>query len=182
MVATQARQARPWRLSARARKATLVVHLVSGVGWLGVDAVLLVLSLTAFTSDDPVTVAACYRAMGFFVVPALLTAGLLCLGSGVLLGLGTRYGLLRYWWVAVKLGINVVLTSLVPILLWPRVDEAAALARENPTGLDTASLGRLPVDLLFPPLVSGTALIVAIVLAVYKPWGLIRPASRTSGG
>jgi hypothetical protein len=29
-------------------------------------------------------------------------------------------------------------------------------------------------DLLYPPIVSPTALLVAMVLAVFKPWGLIR--------
>jgi hypothetical protein len=179
MVAVQTRQARPWRLSATARKATLVIHLVAGVGWLGVDIVLLVLTLTGFTSDDPATVAACYQAMGLFVVPALLTAGLLSLASGILLGLGSKYGLLRYWWVAVKLGINLVLTGLVPVLLRPRVDQVSRLAHESAGGLDRDLLGRAATDLLFPPLVSGTALIIAVVLAVYKPWGLIRRTPRT---
>lgn len=183
MVATQTRQARPWRLSATARKATLVIHLISGIGWLGIDVVLLVLTFTGFTSDDPATVAACYQAMGLFVVPCLLTAGLTSLASGILLGLGTKYGLLRYWWVALKLGINLVLTALVPVLLQPRVDQAARLAHESAGGLDPDQLGRIATDLLFPPLVSGTALLIAILLAVYKPWGLIRrsPGPRIPG-
>jgi hypothetical protein len=46
-------------------------------------------------------------------------AGRWTLTSGVLLGLGTKYGLVRYWWVLVKLVINVVLVALVLILLWP---------------------------------------------------------------
>jgi hypothetical protein len=29
-------------------------------------------------------------------------------------------------------------------------------------------------NLVFPPLVSGAALLVAVILAVYKPWGRIR--------
>jgi hypothetical protein len=29
-------------------------------------------------------------------------------------------------------------------------------------------------DLIFPPIVSPTLLLVATVLAVFKPWGLIR--------
>jgi hypothetical protein len=35
-------------------------------------------------------------------------------------------------------------------------------------------------DLIFPPIVSPTALLIAFVLAVFKPWGRIRkrPAPR----
>jgi hypothetical protein len=36
------------------------------------------------------------------------------LASGVVLGLGTKWGLIRYWWVAAKLVLNVVLVALVP--------------------------------------------------------------------
>ena len=71
-----------------------------------------------------------------------------------------------------------MLTSLVPVALWPRVDDAARLARDSGFALDRDTLGRVATDLLFPPLVSGTALVVAIVLAVYKPWGPIRDDQR----
>jgi hypothetical protein len=62
----------------------------------------------------------------------------------------------------------------VPVLLQPRVDQAARLAHESAGGLDRDLLGRIATDLLFPPLVSGTALVVAVLLAVYKPWGTTR--------
>src|SRR5829696_2879183 len=34
-------------------------------------------------------------------------------------------------------------------------------------------------DLIFPPIVSPTALLIAVVLAVFKPWGLIRKRPAT---
>src|SRR5215218_9413818 len=101
--------ARPWRF-ARTRKGVLVVHIVSAGVWLG---------------DDDNTKALCYRALELFAVWPLLTAGLVCLASGVVLGLGTKYGLVRYWWVAIKLMLNIVLTALVPIALRPEVSKAA---------------------------------------------------------
>jgi len=116
----------------------------------------------------------CYQAMGLFVVPTLLVAGLTCLASGIVLGLGSKYGLLRYWWVATKLVLNVVLTGLVLVLLRPRVDDAAEIGRQLTAGLPVDALGRLPLDLVFPPAVSITTLTVATVLAVYKPWGRVR--------
>jgi hypothetical protein len=79
-------------------------------------------------------------------------------------------------------GINLVLTGLVPVLLQPRVAEAARLAHESAGGLDPDQLGRTATDLLFPPLVSGAALLIAILLAVYKPWGLIRSPGPEARG
>lgn len=88
----------------------------------------------------------------------------------MLLGLGSRYGLVRYWWVAVKLVINLVLTTLVLVLLRPSVHEVAAAGRES----DTDALDRLGVGMLFPPAVSIAALTFATVLSIYKPWGRVR--------
>jgi hypothetical protein len=87
-------------------------------------------------------------------------------------GLGTRFGLVRYRWVAVKLALNVLLVSLVVIALRPGISEAAdygdALAAGRP--VDPSSVSQL----IFPPIVSTTALVFATVLAVYKPWGRLR--------
>jgi hypothetical protein len=165
-----------WRLGARARKSVLVVHLASAGAWLGIDVVMAVLVFTALGSDDDRTKALSFRALELVAVGPLLAAGLVCLLSGVLLGLGSRYGLVRYWWVAVKLVLNLVLTGLVLVSLAPQVADAAARARQFDAGVP-APLG--VGDLIFPPIVSPTALLLAMVLAVFKPWGRIRnPTTR----
>jgi hypothetical protein len=108
-----------WRLGARVRRSVLVVHLASAGAWLGIDVVMAVLVFTALGSDDDRTKALSFRALELVAVGPLLAAGLVCLLSGVLLGLGSRYGLVRYWWVAVKLVLNLVLTGLVLASLAP---------------------------------------------------------------
>ena len=67
----------------------------------------------------------------------LVWSGSSTLASGVLLGLGTKYGLVRYRWVLVKLVVNVVLVTLVVLVLWPGMTTASArrVARRSPTGL-----------------------------------------------
>jgi hypothetical protein len=77
----------------------------------------------------------------------------------------------RYWWVAIKLVMNVVLVVLVAFALRPGVIEVAEQGRRFMVGEPVS----LAVDgLIFPPIVSTSALLVATVLAVYKPWGRIR--------
>ena len=170
-------RARPWRLGARMRKGVLVVHIVSGGAWIGIDVAMGVVIFTALLAEDGNTRALCYRALELFAVWPLLTAGLLSLASGIVLGLGTKWGLIRYWWVAIKLVLNVVLVALVPVLLRPQVIEMAEQGRRFMAG-EAASLA--VGDLIFPPIVSPSALLVAFVLAVFKPWGRIRkrPAPR----
>jgi hypothetical protein len=158
------------QLGRPARRLVLAVHLWSAGAWIGIDVVLAVLVWTAVTSDDDARRAVVLQALELFAVWPLALAGLVCLVSGVLLALGTRYGLLRFWWVAVKLVINLVLSTLVLVLLRPGVHEVAeqgrALAGGEPVGLDLTSL-------VMPPIVSLGALTVAVYLSVHKPWGRI---------
>jgi len=164
---------RPWRLGKRTRKAVLVTHIVAAGAWLGIDVVMGVMVFTAMLTGDPQTAAICYQALEIFAVWPLLTVGLLCLASGVLLGLGSKYGLVKYWWVATKLVLNLVLTTLVLVLLRPGVGIAAEYGR----GLAVGDAGPVPSDMIFPPIVSSTALIIAFLLSVYKPWGRVRKRS-----
>jgi hypothetical protein len=161
------------RLGRSTRRMVLLVHLAGSLGWFGADVVLGVLAVTGFVSEDPARVAACYTALHVFAVPVLVSLGLVSLASGLLLGLASRWGVVRTRWVLVKLVINLVLVALVPVLLQPRLAEVAEQARQVDPGL-AERLGRIPLDLLFPAFVSGTALLVASVLAVWKPWGPTR--------
>src|SRR5918997_36992 len=86
-----------WRLGARARKGVLVAHIASAGAWIGIDVVMAVLVLTALLAENGDTRALCYRALELFAVWPLITIGLLCLATGVVLGLGTKWGLARYW-------------------------------------------------------------------------------------
>jgi hypothetical protein len=149
-------------LKPRARKWYLVAHIVSAGAWIGIDAVLGILVCTALISDDAAVVATSLQALPLFAVWPMLIAALLTLATGVVLGLGTRYGLVRYWWVAAKLTVNVLMALLILVALRPGIDEAAA----HPEGL------------LYPVVVAPSLLLFAGVLSVFKPWGRIRKESH----
>jgi hypothetical protein len=158
-------------MSREMRKFVLLSHVLSSVSWIGVDLVMGVLSFRGLTTDDPQTLATAYGGLAMFCVPLLLTLGLLSLGTGVVLGLGTRFGLLRHWWVVTKLVIALVLCALVLVALRPALVEAATqTAVVDGTLADRLSVVRR--DMIFPPIVSTSALLFASWLAVYKPWGL----------
>jgi hypothetical protein len=165
------------KLRARGRKAWLVTHIVSAGAWIGIDVVLAVLVFTAMLTTDPSLAAVCYQALRLFAVWPLLVTGLVCLGSGIALGLGTKYGLVRYWWVAVKLVLNIVLTVLGLVALRPGVDEAAAYGRALLAGVP----GVEP-NLVFPPIVSPACLLIAVLLSVWKPGGRVRRQAPATAG
>lgn len=169
------RDPRRLRLSRRTRRAWLVAHIVAGGAWVGIDVVMACLVVVGLSTGDDRREALCWQAIELFAVWPLFTAGVTCLATGIVLGIGTKYGLVRYWWVAVKLVLNVILAVLILFLLRPGVHDLAgygrALAGGTRTSLDISSA-------VMPPIVSLTALFVATVLSVFKPWGRTRLSRR----
>src|SRR4051812_3512965 len=115
---------RAMRLGKGTRKGLLVTHIVASGVWLGMDVVMGLLVFAAMTEEGMAVTY--YQGLARFAVWPLFVVAVLCLASGVPLGLGTKYGLVRYWWVAVKLALNVVLCVLVLFALRPGVLAAAA--------------------------------------------------------
>lgn len=168
---TQSRPGPRLELPRRWRRILLVTHIISAGAWVGIDVIVALLVLIGWFDDDPQTRSLAYQALATFVVWPMLTAGLVCLASGLLLGLATKWGLLRYWWVAIKLVANLVLCTLIPVLLQPGMDDVTAYGRQLLTGNPDRST---VTTLFFPPAVSLTTLTLATTLAVVKPWGRIR--------
>jgi uncharacterized membrane protein len=158
---------RRWRLGGSTRKTVLLVHIAAAGIWLGLDVAMAALVFTAMSTGDTATEAAAIRVLDLVTVWPMLTVGVLSLVTGVLLGLGSKYGLVRYWWVLVKLVLNVVLCLLILFALRGGVHDAQLA-------------GRASSDLIFPPIVSPTALTVAFVLSVFKPWGRVRAGQRST--
>lgn len=166
------------RLSRGWHKATLAAHIISSGAWIGVDVIVAVLVITGRFGGDLALRSLAYQALAAFVVWPMLAAGLLSLATGLILGLATTWGLLRYWWVAVKLALNLVLCTLILVILQPGMHEVAGYGQD----LLTASPDPAAVsNLFFPPAVSLTTLILATVLAVAKPWGRIRRRAERAG-
>jgi hypothetical protein len=156
------------RLGGRTRKAFLSLHVVSGAAWFGIDLALGILVVTALVVDDPRTAGMALQAVELFAIWPMFGASLLCLAAGVVLGLGSKYGLVRFWWVAIKLALNLLMSTLIVISLRPGIGEAAGIGERLMAGDTTVSVSS---DLLFPVLVAPSMLLTAYVLSVFKPWG-----------
>ena len=161
-------------LSRPVRRLTLVLHVAVSVGWLGMDAVLLVLGATAALTGDPELTKACYLAMDAAGGVMLIPVSLLTLVTGLVAGLGTKWGLVRYWWVLVKLVLTLAAATASIFLLRANLAAAAAEAR-----LPLADLGRHELDLVIPPTVALVLYTTMVVLSVLKPWGRTGWGRRT---
>ncbi len=150
------------------RTFALTVHVTCSVGWIGTVVAYLALGVAAVTSQDTQTVRAAWIAMeltGWYVIVPLALASLL---SGLVMALGTKWGLFRHYWVLFSLVLTVV-AIVVLLLHMPDVSVLAAVAQEA----EGARLDALGGDLLHPGL-GLVVLLVIQVLNMYKPRGLTR--------
>jgi hypothetical protein len=160
----------------RLRKAGLVAHVVTSVGWLGAVACTLALSTAGMMSEDPLVVRSVYITLEVTGWWVLVPLSFLSLGTGVVQGLSTRWGVLSHYWVVIKLIINVV-ANVVLLLYMQTIEHLAGLARAS------AGTGAGLEELQDPsPLLHAAAalvlLVVATILSVYKPKGVTRYGQR----
>lgn len=152
----------PWR------KLLLAGHVTVSVGLLGTDSAVLTLVASGWLGTKPITVYPAAHMIGTYL---LLPLALLAVLTGVALGLLTRWGLLRYWWVLISLVATSAGTLLAVFVLLPELDSAASAATaDQPV---TAPSG-LVVD-------SGAACLVlagTVLISYYKPLGRIRGTGR----
>jgi hypothetical protein len=150
------------------RKFALAVHLTSSIGWIGAVLAYLALAVAAVSSDDAQTVRSAWIAMditGWYVIVPSALASLL---TGLVMALGTRWGLVRYYWVLVAFVLTTFAT-VVLILHMPGVSSTADVARTA----NAARLNDLGGDLLHPG-VGLVVLLAILVLNLYKPRGMTR--------
>jgi hypothetical protein len=159
------------------RRANLVAHIVSSVGWLGAVIGFLVLSIVGANSQDAGTVRACYLAMNLIGELVIVPLSLASLLTGVVQSLGTQWGLVRHYWVLAKFALTVFAAILLLLHQFMAVAEAARRIAVAPaTGLPGA--GRLGTQLMFDAGFAAIVLLAATVLSVFKPWGRTRYSLR----
>ncbi len=148
------------------RKLTLVTHLTVSLGWIGAVMVYVALGIWAVRAPDVETVRSAWAAMeltGWYVIVPLAVAALV---TGVVISLGTPWGLFRHYWVLFSLGLT-AFSTVILVLHMPSVSAGAAMART----MDSSHLSGMGGD-LFHPSVGLVVLLIVAVLNVYKPRGL----------
>ena len=150
------------------RKLGLTVHVAVSVGWIGLVIAYLGLVLAGLGRADPQVVRSAWWALDQLIgVLALFSVAALV--SGVVQALVSPWGLLRHYWVVVKLVLT-GLATLVLLLTLPVVQRGARLAADG-----------APLELhgqVLHPAAGLVVLLVILVLSVYKPRGLTPAGQR----
>lgn len=155
-------------LTNRTRKFALTAHLTFSVGWLGAVVAYLSLVIRVMTTADVQTVSGSWTAMettGWYAIVPLAIGAFL---TGLVVSLGTTWGLFRHYWVILKLLLTSIAT-LILILHMPTVSLHADGAEIGHAGLRSELVhagGGLVV------------LLAATILAIFKPFGMTRYGKR----
>lgn len=149
-------------------KLLLTSHIIVSVGWLGIVFVKLVLGIAAITTDESGVSGALYLSMEVVNV-TFPPAAIGTIVTGVLLSLGTKWGLLRHYWVATKLTLTVGVIVTGIALVDRLIQQSIGQAMGDGTILGIASA---PATLLISLSVAHALMLgIATIVSVYKPWG-----------
>lgn len=152
-------------LSPGSRKIALTVHLVVSVGWIGAVVAYLALVVAAWTGTSRVPVRAVWISLEVIGWDVLVPLSIASLATGLVVALGTPWGLFSHYWVVFSLVLT-VFAVLVLLGHMPTVSRYADLARS------VQGAGRAPLS---GELVHGggglLVLLVVAILNVYKPRG-----------
>ena len=151
-------------MTARSQKLALLAHITFSMGWFGAVVPYVALAVAALTSHDEQKVRSAVLSMeliGWFViVPFSLAA----LASGLVQSLGTRWGLLRHWWIVAKLVFTIFA---VAVLLQHMRDVSRLSLMAKQAVVSSADLR--------PELIHSAGgllvLFVVMALSVFRPWG-----------
>jgi len=141
----------------------LTLHIVAGVGLLGDVAAILAINVRAATTSDPQLAASAYELLTIFPVLFGIPLSMTSLATGLVLGLGSKWGVLRYRWVTAKLLLNVSVILVGALLIGPAT-EAMVAGRD---GSEAVLIGASAYDVV--------ALLLATGLSVFKPGRRRRP-------
>lgn len=148
-------------MTRRWRQLTVLLHVLTSVGWMAQAMTLCVLLSVGAAAGTPFArdaATAMAHALDGRLVGPMADASVF---TGVMLGAATAWGLFRNWWVFVKFAISMVQFVLAILVLSPALDASV-------TG------GPRPAQIV------GSGLMAAAIafqgwLSIAKPWGRIGP-------
>lgn len=161
------------------RRSLLVLHVITSVGWLGISLANIPLALTAYNTSDPQLQHSVYRVLEVVGNVVILPISLSAFITGVLLSIGTQWGLLRHRWVLIKLLLTLGTVLMTYLSLVPGLRESSAIVADTAPGRLAAIDGSGLVSAAF---VSTSIYTFNVVLSVLKPWGRTRWGKRAIAG
>jgi hypothetical protein len=162
-------------LSPRSRKFFLWLHVGFSVSWLGLTMAMLVLSLIGQLADDRALSHGAYRIMHIFDLVIVIPMVFLSIITGLVVSLGTKWGLIRNKWVFTKFLLSLINPAFAGFQHHWISELIDRTARDTP-----AEPARLGLVLTLCMVVYGLILWTTTALSIWKPWGKTRWGQRAT--
>jgi hypothetical protein len=167
------------QLRPKPRKALVAAHAVAAACWVGIALTFVAMSVVAMSTNDIQTTRVVYGLMAVFDVTLLPWANFATFLTGIALSMTTKWGLISYYWVAVKLAIAVGILIMAFGFLHDNLEDAAGQAEQlAATGGSAAQITTASDVVLWGFGCAALSLVGALLLSLYKPGGRIRIGRR----
>jgi hypothetical protein len=152
-------------MSPPVRRFALSVHLTCSVGWIGAVIAYLGLGIAA-TTGNPETVRSAWPGMAIIGWYVLVPMALGSWATGLVMALGSRWGLFRHYWVV----FSFVLTTVATVTLIAHMPDVSSVA-DDVRSARPDDLDQYGGD-LFHAVLALVLLLAIQVLNLYKPTGV----------
>jgi len=156
-------------VSASLRKLGLTLHVIASVSWLGAVLGFLALLIPALCSNQPMLVRGACISMDVLARFAILPLCVASLVTGIFQSFVSRWGLVQHYWVVFKLLLNLLSTVVLVGHMRP-IAELAGVALQRT--LERSEFGQVGVQIAIDASAATVVLLIATVLAIYKPRGV----------
>ena len=151
----------------RTHQLLLFLHVIASLGWFGAGAANVVLAAVAARTSSPPLRTSSYHLMNSVDFALVIPLAFAALVTGIVVSLTTKWGLVRYRWVLIKLVLTVlvIVGSTFGVGVWVEQGMVAGdVGLPNPAEdvLVWAAGGNLAVFLFMT------------WISIAKPWGLVR--------
>jgi hypothetical protein len=159
--------------------ALVAAHAVAAACWIGIAVTFVAMSVVAMSTNDIHTTMAIYELMATFDLTLLRWANFATFLTGIALSITTKWGLIRYYWVAAKVAIAVAILIMAFGFLHDSLERAGHEAAELAATRGTAAqLSGASDVVLWGFSLAMLSLVGALLLSLYKPGGRTRRGRR----
>lgn len=158
-------------MNQNSRKVILLFHIITTISWLGSIIAYLPFAIAIINEPSLEALKGSYTAMNLIAWQVVLPLSLLSFISGLILALTSKWGLFKYYWVTIKIGINLV--SILVLIKYLLNLKPFLTLFEGPISPEGLSKLQTPGHLVHASLAI-LALLIASFLSVFKKPGLIK--------
>lgn len=154
----------------RLRKFALTFHITVSTGWFGAVVAYLVLAIVTRTSQNEQIVRAAYLALEPITKYSLVPLAFASLITGIIMSLGTTWGMFQHYWVIFKLLLT-SLATLVLLIFTQTINSMVTVALDPTVSISKIISMGAGLNHAIGALV---VLFLIIILSVYKPRGITK--------